>query len=99
MSTLFEDLKKRFEHANCEHDANYNRYPHNVKIDGDFGGEILSKPLVKCAVLILLFRQNNQFHIMFTVRSMKLKSFPGEICFPGGKFDPAIDNSVEETAQ
>ena len=99
MSLLFDDLKRRFERANCCHDENYNRYPHNVKIDGNFGDEIRSKPLVRCAILILLFRKNNQFHILFTVRSMKLKSFPGEICFPGGKFDPTIDNSLEETAQ
>ena len=55
------------------------------------------------AVLIPLIRKNGEYHVLFEVRSQKLKSQPGEICFPGGavergegKFAAAIRETVEE---
>lgn len=41
----------------------------------------------KYAVLLPLIEKNNETHILFEVRSMKLRSQPGDICFPGGKID------------
>ncbi len=37
------------------------------------------------AVLIPLIKKDNEYHILFEVRSQGLKHQPGEICFPGGK--------------
>ncbi|WP_269410673.1 NUDIX hydrolase [Lentibacillus daqui] len=42
----------------------------------------------KHAILLPLIEKNNEVHILFEVRSMKLRSQPGDICFPGGKIDP-----------
>ncbi len=39
------------------------------------------------AVLIPLLEKNGEIHILFEVRSMTLRSQPGDICFPGGRID------------
>lgn len=39
------------------------------------------------AVAILLVEKDNEINIIFEVRSRKLKSQPGDVCFPGGKID------------
>lgn len=41
----------------------------------------------KYAVLLPLIKINNEWHIVFQVRSSHLKHQPGEICFPGGKVE------------
>ncbi len=76
--SIFSELKAKFSKVSCEHSFSTNgTFPHcDLEVS-------LEKPLTKCAILILLFRKNNQFHFLFTIRSEKLKSFPGEICFPG----------------
>ncbi|RDW22432.1 coenzyme A pyrophosphatase [Oceanobacillus arenosus] len=43
--------------------------------------------LRKSAVLIPLVEIENETHILFEVRSMELRSQPGDICFPGGRID------------
>lgn len=45
------------------------------------------------SVLIPLLEVNGETHILFEVRSSKLRSQPGDICFPGGKIDR---NDVDE---
>ena len=42
------------------------------------------KPGMDFAVLVPLIEKDGEFHILFEVRSPKLKSQPGEVCFPGG---------------
>lgn len=39
------------------------------------------------SILLPLVEANNETHILFEVRSMNLRSQPGDICFPGGKVD------------
>ena len=39
------------------------------------------------SVLIPLVEVNGETHVLFEVRSSKLRSQPGDICFPGGKID------------
>ncbi|MFC0302362.1 NUDIX hydrolase [Virgibacillus soli] len=51
----------------------------------------------KSAVLIPLIDIDNKTHILFEVRSMTLRSQPGDICFPGGRMD-ATDESPKHTA-
>ncbi|XP_006860366.1 PREDICTED: peroxisomal coenzyme A diphosphatase NUDT7 [Chrysochloris asiatica] len=49
----------------------------------------------KCSVLVPLLAKEGKFHLLFTQRSEKLRRSPGEVCFPGGKFEPA---DVDEVA-
>ncbi|HEU5139220.1 MAG TPA: CoA pyrophosphatase [Bacillales bacterium] len=49
------------------------------------------------AVLVPLLRRNNEWHVLFEVRSHDLKRQPGEICFPGGRVEPQ-DEDDRETA-
>lgn len=100
MSIIFENLKKKFEVSNCNH-KECKTFSHDINLSGSnlAAHGILTRHLTKCGILILLFRKDNQLCMLYTKRSLKLKSFPGEICFPGGKFDPLLDNSLEETAE
>lgn len=38
-------------------------------------------------VLIPLVKVDSETHVLFEVRSMQLRSQPGDICFPGGRLD------------
>ena len=49
------------------------------------------------AVLIPLIKLNSEYSFLFEKRSAKIRQ-GGEICFPGGEFDPDIDKSIEDTA-
>ncbi len=59
--------------------------------------------LKKSAVLIPLIEKQNQTHVLFEVRSMKLRSQPGDICFPGGRQDKedkdAFHCAIRETSE
>lgn len=58
----------------------------------------------RSSVLIPLLEINGETHILFEVRSMNLRTQPGDICFPGGRVDPedrdpahtAIRETMEE---
>lgn len=41
------------------------------------------------AVLIPLIQKDDGYHILFEVRSKKLRRQPGEVCFPGGRVNKA----------
>ncbi len=49
------------------------------------------------AVLILLLELEGEYHIIFEKRATNI-SQGGEICLPGGKFDPAVDDNYLDTA-
>ncbi|MBM7647003.1 8-oxo-dGTP pyrophosphatase MutT (NUDIX family) [Scopulibacillus daqui] len=51
----------------------------------------------KSAVLIPLIEVNEEWHILFEIRSKALRSQPGDICFPGGRYDKK-DAGLEDTA-
>src|SRR6478672_11446403 len=63
-----------------------------------------SEDFSKYAVMIPLIQKDSKVHVLFEVRSLELRSQPGEICFPGGKMDKqdrderaaAIRETVEE---
>ncbi|WP_206484408.1 CoA pyrophosphatase [Thalassotalea sp. G2M2-11] len=60
---------------------------------------LLSKPeqLKQSAVLITLFEQEQQLHLLLTKRAQHLKHHSGQICFPGGKVEQQ-DKSFTDTA-
>ncbi|MFD1039525.1 NUDIX hydrolase [Virgibacillus byunsanensis] len=55
------------------------------------------------AVLLPLIEKDNETHILFEIRSHKLRRQPGEICFPGGRMDKQDktdqDTAVRETTE
>lgn len=51
----------------------------------------------KFAVFVPLVKKNNETHVLFEVRSLKLRRQPGDVCFPGGRVDDE-DTNVEHTA-
>jgi len=55
------------------------------------------------AVLVPLMEQDGKLGIWFEVRSAQLNWQPGEICFPGGRIEPADQNpqtaAVRETSE
>lgn len=49
------------------------------------------------AVLVLLMLVGEEYHFVFEKRAANIRQ-AGEICFPGGKFDPETDTNFQETA-
>lgn len=62
-----------------------------------------SEDFSKFSVLLPLIQKNDGIHVLFEVRSRQLRRQPGEICFPGGKIDPADkdekDTAIRETVE
>lgn len=56
-----------------------------------------SEEMHKAAVMLPLLSQNGEIGVLLEVRANHLKRQPGEVCFPGGRVDPA-DPSEEEAA-
>uniref|UniRef100_UPI00398EEB3B peroxisomal coenzyme A diphosphatase NUDT7 n=1 Tax=Pristiophorus japonicus TaxID=55135 RepID=UPI00398EEB3B len=63
----------------------------------DIGNKYSDLTLPRASVLVPLLMKNEELHVMLTVRSMKLHSSRGEVCFPGGKQEPK-DRSDIDTA-
>ncbi|MDN4494099.1 NUDIX hydrolase [Ureibacillus aquaedulcis] len=49
----------------------------------------------RSAVLIPLVWVEEQWHVLFEVRSLKMRKQPGDISFPGGKIDPTDASPLE----
>jgi len=45
------------------------------------------KQIQNYAVLLPLLEKNGETHLLFEVRSMQMRSQPGDVCFPGGKVE------------
>jgi peroxisomal coenzyme A diphosphatase NUDT7 len=52
---------------------------------------------LQCAVLVPLVFLNNEYHLLFEKRSLRVRQ-KQEICFPGGKFDQKHDKCFRDTA-
>ncbi|XP_027721232.1 peroxisomal coenzyme A diphosphatase NUDT7 [Vombatus ursinus] len=48
----------------------------------------------KYSVLLPLLVKEGKIYLLFTVRSKKLRTSPGEVCFPGGKSEPGDTDEV-----
>lgn len=49
------------------------------------------------AVLIPFIRRGGEYHLLFQVRASQIRQ-GGEICFPGGRFEPDLDRNYRDTA-
>ena len=56
------------------------------------------KAIKKSAVLVLLFYQKNELHILLTQRANYDGPHGGQISFPGGKFEEIKDRNLQDTA-
>lgn len=56
-----------------------------------------AKDFAKFAILLPLIEKDGEIHVLFEVRSLKMRSQPGDICFPGGRID-ATDSGPEAAA-
>src|SRR5699024_9524150 len=56
-------------------------------LQGRKPGILNSDKLKKAAVLLPLVEKDNETHILFEVRSIEMRSQPGDVCFPGGRID------------
>lgn len=56
---------------------------------------------LRSAIMIPLVEINQEWHVLFEVRSLTMRSQPGDISFPGGRIDPTdaspMDAAVRET--
>ena len=59
--------------------------------------KITSQNLKASAVLIPVFYNQDQYHILFTERSDEVNFHKGQVCFPGGTQEP-FDSSLLQTA-
>ncbi|MDQ1519654.1 MAG: hypothetical protein QOI55_727, partial [Actinomycetota bacterium] len=50
------------------------------------------------AVLVPLYEEGGEAHVILTKRPETMPSHQGEIAFPGGKFDPDLDADLRATA-
>lgn len=57
----------------------------------------LSGALTKAAVLIPMIERDNRLFVLLTQRASHLKHHPGQVSFPGGRFETS-DNSLVTTA-
>ncbi len=57
----------------------------------------VSEEYFKSAVLVLLVLINDEYHFIFQKRALNIRQ-GGEICFPGGHYEPSIDSDFEHTA-
>jgi len=59
--------------------------------------KITGEDLKASAVLIPLFYNQGQYHVLFTERSEEVNFHKGQVCFPGGTREPS-DSSLLQTA-
>ncbi|XP_029781722.1 peroxisomal coenzyme A diphosphatase NUDT7 isoform X1 [Suricata suricatta] len=60
----------------------------------DAGTRYSHLPYNKYAVLLPLLVKEGKLHLLFTLRSEKLRRSPGEVCFPGGRCEPEDVDAV-----
>ena len=62
-----------------------------------YPGILRKEEYFNSAVLIPLVKIYGEYHFFFEKRSAEIRQ-GGEICFPGGEYDPSNDKSFKETA-
>jgi len=57
-----------------------------------------SPSALPAAVLVPLFMQQDEIHVLFTKRTDSLPHHSGQVAFPGGRHEPKVDDSLLATA-
>ncbi|XP_013912266.1 PREDICTED: peroxisomal coenzyme A diphosphatase NUDT7 [Thamnophis sirtalis] len=60
----------------------------------DIGDKFSNVQLAKASVLVPLMVKDGKLCLLFTLRSKKLRRYPGEVCFPGGRNDPTDTDEI-----
>lgn len=60
-------------------------------------GIIARDKYINNAVLIPLVNLNDEEELLFQIRNANIRQ-GGEVCFPGGRYDPQLDSTYEDTA-
>nr|XP_051702990.1 peroxisomal coenzyme A diphosphatase NUDT7 isoform X1 [Oryctolagus cuniculus] len=60
----------------------------------DVGARYACLSADKSAVLLPLLYKEGKLHLLFTLRSEKLRRSPGEVCFPGGRWEPTDADDI-----
>ncbi len=68
-----------------------------AKLEGRIPSIMGQHQYKQSAVLLPLLTIREETHVLFEVRSMQMRSQPGDICFPGGRIEKT-DKSPKETA-
>lgn len=76
--------------------SRYHLHLHQA-IDDPAQAHRLQQQSRQSAVLVGLFKCDQQWQILLTQRAMHLRHHPGQIAFPGGKFEPK-DKNLKQTA-
>ncbi|XP_071973596.1 peroxisomal coenzyme A diphosphatase NUDT7 [Engystomops pustulosus] len=61
----------------------------------DVGSQYTHIPLPKASILLPLLIRQGKPHLLLTVRSMQLKTMPGDVCFPGGRQEPSDEDDIQ----
>jgi len=65
-----------------------------MKLQGREPGILNQKKYRKSAVLLPIVEVDGESHILFEVRSKKMRTQPGDICFPGGRVEQQDTNEM-----
>lgn len=80
MPDTLEGVREKFKSLRCEHEESMDQVGNHFKLINHLNLRVLNhENLNRCAILLVLFKTNNKFHILLTIRGFELKSFPGEI--------------------
>nr|WP_086940572.1 CoA pyrophosphatase [Thaumasiovibrio occultus] len=60
--------------------------------------DLLPDTLKQAAVLIGFVNRNGEDHIVLIQRAFHLNHHPGQVAFPGGRFEPEVDHDLIDTA-
>jgi 8-oxo-dGTP pyrophosphatase MutT (NUDIX family) len=67
------------------------------------GKKVADEKLTLSAVLVPLFCQEGKLHILFTKRSAQVNYHKGQVCFPGGTYQPGdaslLDVALREASE
>jgi 8-oxo-dGTP pyrophosphatase MutT (NUDIX family) len=60
--------------------------------------DITDNSLIASSVLVIIHYNSSTPYLILTKRSSNIRAHPGEVCFPGGRFDHLIDRNLLDTA-
>jgi 8-oxo-dGTP pyrophosphatase MutT (NUDIX family) len=60
--------------------------------------DITDNSLTAASVLVIIHYNSNTPYVILTKRSSNIRAHPGEVCFPGGRYDRLIDRNQLDTA-